>query len=63
MGTPRETVQMARENRRLRIRKLLRLRWLLRWMPSKRSLGKMPVLKQFGAHLQRRAAPPQVHEA
>ena len=49
-----ETVQIAREKRRLRIRKLLRLRWLLRWMPSKRSLGKITVLKQFGAHLQRR---------
>ena len=54
MGIPLETVQQMKESRRNRFRKLWRLRWLLRWMPSKRSLGKFPVLKQFGSHLQRR---------
>lgn len=53
MGKPQETVQLARERRRLQIRKLLRLRRLLRWLPSKRSLVKIPLLRQFGSYLKK----------
>ncbi|MCB1120052.1 MAG: DUF2062 domain-containing protein [Verrucomicrobiae bacterium] len=38
-------------DRKIRIRSLLRLRWLLRWLPSKRKLCRCPVLGKFGSFL------------
>ena len=44
----------ANLDRRSRIRALLRIRYLLKWLPRKRTLSRIPVLGKFSGHLRTR---------
>ena len=54
MEIPLETVQQMKEKRRLRFRQLWRMRWLIRWIPGKRTLNRLPVFRKFGGTLKQR---------
>jgi len=48
-----ETTPSPTDHRR-RIRAIWRIRYLLKWMPRKRSISRYPVLGKFGAYLKKR---------
>ena len=54
MDLPPSSIDKNTDARKKSIRKLLRMRTFLRWLPSKRSLRRYPVLGKFGHHLRNR---------
>jgi hypothetical protein len=54
METSFESTEQTKAKRRLHIRKLWRIRHILKWMPSKRSLDRFPVLGRFSVFLRQR---------